>query len=125
MNNKYILKLYCLVLLLSGTGMQILAQKQKIISASPEASALTIYLLLISLQLFNQLTRLDYLIRSKSKGTPIQVAERLDMSQRNLYYVIGIMKMLRAPIEFCRTRQTYVYNEGGQFIIGFIKNHQK
>lgn len=79
----------------------------------------------MSPNLFNCLTRLDYLISTKSTGAPSQLARKLEMSERNLYYILDTMKTLGAPIIYCKRRKSYLYEEGGQFVIGFVKTLAK
>lgn len=74
-------------------------------------------------ELFNDLERLDFLIRKKSTGTPTELARRLEMSERNLYYILGTMKMRGAPIAYCKKRKSYYYHQEGQFLIGFVKSN--
>ncbi len=72
-------------------------------------------------QIFNSLERLDSLIRTKSTGTPSELAERMKMSERNLYYTLRIMKKAGAPIVYNKVRKSYCYKEEGRFSLGFIK----
>ena len=76
----------------------------------------------MSSQLFNNLERLDFLIRTKSTGSPSELARKLQMSERNLYYILDLMKDLGAPIAYSKSRKSYNYVENGRFSVGFIKN---
>ncbi len=69
--------------------------------------------------ILNRLERLDYLIRSKSTGTPVELAQRLDISQRTLYEFISEMRDLGACIKYSKRRQTYYYEKNGRFWVGF------
>lgn len=71
--------------------------------------------------LFNRLETLDYLIRSRSTGSPRKLAQRLDMSERNLYQFLEVMKDLGAPICYCKTYKTYYYEVSGSFSFRFKK----
>ncbi|HEY4150965.1 MAG TPA: HTH domain-containing protein [Chitinophagaceae bacterium] len=70
--------------------------------------------------IFNRLERIDYLIRIKGTGTPSQLASRMGVGERTIYEYISIMKELGAPIRFCRSRQSYCYDQEGEFTISFI-----
>ena len=79
----------------------------------------------MSLEIFNRLERLDILIRTRSTGTPQELAKRLNMSERNLYHFLDVMKDLGAPIFYCKTRKSYYYSEKGHFSIRFKKAGEK
>lgn len=66
-----------------------------------------------------RLQRLDYLIRTKSTGTPSKLAERLGISERCIYKYLNLMKDFGAPIKFSNARQSYYYDEDGSFIVNF------
>ncbi len=67
-----------------------------------------------------RMERLDELIRVKSTGTPVELAERIGISQRSLYEYLSLMKELGAPIRYSRTQQTYHYLNEGRFTISFL-----
>jgi predicted DNA-binding transcriptional regulator YafY len=67
----------------------------------------------------NRLERIDSLIRIKGTGTPIQLANRIGVSERCLYKYLNLMKEFGAPIKFCNSRQSYYYDEEGHFKITF------
>lgn len=69
----------------------------------------------------NRLKRLDCLIQSKSTGTPNELAEKLDISERWVYENINVLKKLGAPIKYCETTRSYLYEEVGQFLVEFKK----
>lgn len=71
-------------------------------------------------EIFNRLNRIDNLIRMKATGTPVQLAERLGVSERSVYEYISLMKDLGAPIKFDSYRQSYYYDEDGSFAISFF-----
>ena len=70
--------------------------------------------------IFHRLERIDSLIRMKATGTPAQLADRLEISERSVYEYINLMKDLGAPIKFDTYRQTYYYDEEGSFNISFF-----
>ncbi len=63
---------------------------------------------------FEQLTllkRLDILIRRKATGTPAQLARRLDISRASVFRYINELKGVGAPIQYCKSRESYYYEE--------------
>lgn len=67
-----------------------------------------------------RIERLDGLIRRKSTGTPQELAEKLDISERWLYVFLEELKEeLGCPIVYDRTKRSYVYSEQGKMTIGF------
>jgi hypothetical protein len=73
----------------------------------------------MSIQLFNRIEQIDYLISSKSTGKPKDFAKKIGFSERALYDTIYLMKALGAPILYCKQRKTYFYSSGGRLLIGF------
>jgi predicted DNA-binding transcriptional regulator YafY len=69
--------------------------------------------------IFERLSRIDHLIRIKGTGTPAQLAERLNLSERSIYDYINFMKDLGCPIKFDSYRESYYYEEDGGFLIAF------
>lgn len=67
----------------------------------------------------HRLERIDHLIQIKGTGSPIQLANRIGVSERCLYKYLNIMKEFGAPIKFCNARQSYYYDEVGHFKISF------
>ena len=63
--------------------------------------------------------RLDSLIRKKATGTPKELAEKIGISERQLYNIINEMKSMGAPIIFCTINRTYTYRERVVFRFGF------
>jgi hypothetical protein len=73
------------------------------------------------LDYFNRLESLDYLIRTKSTGSPSALARRLGISERTLYDYLDAMKALGAPIGYSKRNQSYYYKEKGEFCLKFRK----
>lgn len=65
------------------------------------------------------LQRIDYLIRIKGTGSARELADKLGISRRNVYYYLDLMKNHGAPIRFCHSRQSFYYDEEGTFLIHF------
>jgi transcriptional antiterminator len=68
----------------------------------------------------NRIKYLDQLIKTKSTGTPKQLSNRLNISERCLYYHIKILKELGAPVKFCKKRNSYYYTFEGRLIIKYL-----
>ena len=63
--------------------------------------------------------RVDALITRKGTGSPSHLADRLGISNRNIYNLINMMKELGAPIYYCKQRDSYCYREDVSFSFGF------
>ena len=75
----------------------------------------------MSKKYFSRLEYIDYLIKSKSGGTPQQMVRRLNISERTLFETLAHMKDLGAPICYSRNRGIYYYDEEGGFSLKFIR----
>ena len=54
--------------------------------------------------------RLHELIQAKQTGSPKQLAEKLEISERNVHYYIAFMKNeMKAPIIYDTVNETYIY----------------
>ena len=69
---------------------------------------------------FERISRIDRLIRMKATGTPANLALRLEISESGLYRYIGYMRLMGAPIIFCKYRNSYIYEDNGKFQMGFV-----
>jgi len=55
------------------------------------------------------------LITVGKTGSPAEVAERLGISERLVYYYVSVLKKeFKAPIAYCRKQQTYYFIEEGK-----------
>ncbi|PKQ63553.1 hypothetical protein BZG02_09280 [Labilibaculum filiforme] len=52
--------------------------------------------------------RVIYLAKRKATGTPMQLAERLSISERNLYRILEFLKDSEKSISYSRTLQSYI-----------------
>ena len=75
--------------------------------------------------ILERLERIDHLIRIKGTGSPAELAKRLNMSQRNIYQYLNLMREMGAPIKFCPFRETYYYSEDGQFMARFQPKYEE
>ena len=66
--------------------------------------------------------RLTALIHQKATGSPVLLAKRLKISRSKLF---SLLKFLRedyaAPIYYDNERQSYCFEQDGEFFIGFLK----
>ncbi|MBS2213518.1 hypothetical protein KEM09_19060 [Carboxylicivirga mesophila] len=58
---------------------------------------------------------IDTEIRGKATGSPIELAGRLCMSVRMLYFYIDMMTSLGAEIFFSKETNSFLYEEDGYF----------
>nr|WP_319399630.1 hypothetical protein [uncultured Carboxylicivirga sp.] len=61
---------------------------------------------------------LDQEIKAEQTGTPDQLASKLCMSVRMLFFYLDMMRALGADITFCKERMTFNYAKSGHFIHG-------
>jgi hypothetical protein len=67
-----------------------------------------------------RIRRLDVLIRRKSTGPPKELADRLNISERWLYkFLRELREEFDCPITYDHYKQSYVYEERGQIVVGF------
>ncbi len=62
---------------------------------------------------------IDQEIRDQQTGTPDQLAGKLKMSVRLLYYYLDMMKLLGAPIEYSQATNSFIYLRSGYFYKGY------
>lgn len=67
----------------------------------------------------HRLGRLHQLIKMKATGSPSQLGEKLELSERHTRDYISQMKELGAPIAYDKRRNTYYYTQETQFDFGF------
>ncbi len=63
--------------------------------------------------------RIDQLIRLKATGSPLQLANRLEISKTKLYRTIHMMRELKAPVIYDVSLQSFVYEKAVGFRFGF------
>jgi len=61
------------------------------------------------------IARIDEEIRSNRTGSPIELAGRLCMSVRMLYFYLDMMTSLGANIQFSNESGSFIYQESGYF----------
>ena len=81
---------------------------------NPESRQMALY------NYINRIERMDTLIRRKSTGTPKELAEKLNISERWLYIFLDELRSeLDCPIRYDRRKKSYVYEIPGRIAIGF------
>lgn len=64
--------------------------------------------------------RLDYLIRSKSTGSPAQLARKLNVSESQVFQIMKIFReKFDAPVYYSKAQQSYCYEREVKFTLGF------
>lgn len=66
-----------------------------------------------------RIERIHDLIKRKSTGTPETFARKLNVSESTLYHLISELKELGAPIQYCRSRESYEYGYYVNMNFGF------
>ncbi|MBD0404786.1 MULTISPECIES: HTH domain-containing protein [unclassified Flammeovirga] len=67
-----------------------------------------------------RIERIDYLIRKRGTGTPIELAEKLEITDRTLRTLLTQMREMGAEIYYDHHRMSYVYKKQYCFFFGFI-----
>jgi len=61
------------------------------------------------IQKYSQIARAHQLINKQIKGTPEEIAKRIDLSKSSFYNYMEELKQLGAEIKYCRTCQCFKY----------------
>ncbi len=64
-----------------------------------------------AIDILNRLKRMDELIRRKATGNPREFAARLGISESLLYLNIELLKSMGGPIQYCKEKDSYEYEE--------------
>lgn len=71
------------------------------------------------LECIDKLEKLDSLLYLEKTGTPKELAYKLNISERQLYRLISLMKNLGADIKYCSSKCSYKYEIPMKFQLGF------
>lgn len=71
------------------------------------------------LKYVERLKRMDDLIRRKATGSSQEFASKLGVSQSQLFQDLKEMRELGAPVSFCNSRRSYVYETDGRLLLSF------
>ena len=63
------------------------------------------------IETYNKLEQLDQLIRLKATGASKDLAKKMNISRRSVYYLLDTMKNLGAEIEYNQRVKTYYYKK--------------
>jgi predicted DNA-binding transcriptional regulator YafY len=72
-----------------------------------------------------RIERLDILIRLENTGTPKELSNRLNISERQIYRSIERMRNLGAEIVYSKYKQSYIYVKPVKFNFGFTLQDSK
>lgn len=85
--------------------------------------------MLNSIKNLERLQRLHLLIEQEATGTPKELASRMHISERLVYYLIDQFKEYEASICYDRGRRTYYYCDDFQFkvsiSVSIINNNRR
>lgn len=73
------------------------------------------------LKQIQRIERLHHLIKLKATGSPKQCARKLEISERQLYNTLNLMKELGAPVYFYLSIGSYCYEHEVEFEFGFCR----
>ena len=63
----------------------------------------------------DRIKRIDRLIATRSTGTPKDLADKLQLSERTIYDYINVLKEdFNAPVKYNKTTKTYYYETNGR-----------
>ena len=71
------------------------------------------------------LQRIDHLILTRATGTPVELAERLSISERKLYRLIGELRDQGFPIAYDKPADTYYYSEPVKIEFSILVGQEK
>lgn len=74
----------------------------------------------------NRIRFIDMLISQQRTGTPGELADKLGISERWLFYFLDELKNeLGSPIRYDRRKRSYVYEKPGKIVIAFTRDLDK
>ena len=74
------------------------------------------------IQKYNQLAKAHQLIIKQIKGTPEEIAKRIDLSKSSFYNYMEELKQLGAEIKYCRTCQCFKYTNNFKLTVTIETN---
>lgn len=72
-----------------------------------------------AIKYINRLKRIDRLIKLHITGSPKELAEKLEISERQVYRYLDNLRELGAIIEFNKSQNSYVYTSDKEIHITF------
>lgn len=74
----------------------------------------------------NKVQQLIELIANKNTGTPLEIASKLCVSERQLFNYLEILKTeFKAPIAYSRSNKTYFFTEKGKIELKWQEEDRK
>ncbi|WP_456378182.1 HTH domain-containing protein [Lutibacter sp.] len=70
-----------------------------------------------TLKQLERLRKVHQLIKQENTGTPIEFANKLHISERELYRILEYLKELGACVSFSRSTNSYYYNEDFDLLV--------
>lgn len=70
-----------------------------------------------TLKQLERLRKAHQLIQQECTGTPSEFANKLNISERQLYNITDYLKKIDAPIEYQRKTQTYYYTTSFDLLV--------
>ncbi len=65
----------------------------------------------------NKIQRLIYLIEKQQTGNPIQLSEKIGLSESSVHnYINRLKKDFNAPVKYNRIKETYYFSTNGALI---------
>ena len=81
-----------------------------------------------SIKNLNRIHRIHKLIQSECTGTPLELSNRFNISERLVYHLIEQLKDFEAPVSYDRSRRTYYYKKAFDLEVDIcvkVVNHEK
>jgi len=72
-----------------------------------------------AIKYINRLKAIDQLIKLKATGSPKELADKLGISERQIYKYISDLKVLGSKIQFDKFCNSYTYLTNGDLSIEF------
>ena len=72
-----------------------------------------------AIRFINRLKIIDQLIKLQATGSPKQLAEKLEISERQIYNYLDNLRELGADLKFDKLKNSYVYTAYIKLIIAY------
>ncbi len=74
-----------------------------------------------AIKFINRLKTIDQLINLQATGSPKQLAEKLEITERQVYNYLDNLKELGAEIKFDKHKSSYTYKVDIELVIAYKK----
>ena len=74
-----------------------------------------------AIKFINRLKTIDQLIRLKDTGSPKQLAEKFEITARQVYNYMDNFKELGANMKFDKRKNSYTYSSEIKLVIAYVK----